>query len=51
MEKRQEYDGDEIITCPRCGGNDLDCEEAPDKAKCLTCGLAFQVKTVLMWNE
>ena len=26
MEKRKEYAEGEIITCPRCGGDDLDCE-------------------------
>lgn len=51
MEKRKEYDEGDIIVCPRCDSDDLDCEQAPDKAKCLTCGLEFQIKTVLIWNE
>jgi len=51
MEKRKEYAEGEIITCPRCGGDDLDCEEAPDQAKCLTCGLEFTIRQVAVWEE
>ena len=51
MEKRKEYADGEIITCPRCGGDDLDCEEAPDRAKCLTCGLEFTIRQVAVWEE
>jgi hypothetical protein len=51
MEKRKEYTEGEIITCPRCGGDNLDCEEAPDKGKCLTCGLEFTVRQVAVWEE
>ena len=51
MEKRREYAEGEIITCPRCGGDDLDCEEAPDQGKCLTCGLEFTVRQVAVWEE
>jgi len=51
MEKRREYAEGEIIDCPRCGGDDLDCEEAPDKAKCLTCGLEFTIRQVAVWEE
>jgi len=51
MEKRKEYSEGEIITCPRCGGDNLDCEEAPDRAKCLTCGLEFTIRQVAVWEE
>jgi len=51
MEKRKEYAEGEIITCPRCSGDGLDCEEAPDKAKCLTCGLEFAIRQVAVWDE
>ena len=51
VEKRREYAEGEIIDCPRCGGDDLDCEEAPDKAKCLTCGLEFTIRQVAVWEE
>ncbi len=51
MEKRKEYTEGEIIDCPRCGGDDLDCEEAPDKAKCLSCGLEFTIRQVAVWEE
>jgi len=50
VEKRKEYAEGEIITCPRCGGDDLDCE-APDKALCLICGLEFTIRQVAVWEE
>jgi ribosomal protein L37E len=50
MEKRKEYAKDEPITCPRCGSDDLECE-APDKGRCLTCGLEFVIRQVAVWNE
>jgi hypothetical protein len=51
VEKRREYAEGEIINCPRCDGDDLDCEEAPDRAKCLTCGLEFTIRQVAIWEE
>ena len=51
VEKRKEYAEGEIITCPKCGGDDIDCDEAPDKGKCLTCGLEFTVRQVAVWEE
>jgi len=51
MEKRKEYAEGEIITCPRCSGDGLDCEEVPDKAKCLTCGLEFAIRQVAVCEE
>ena len=51
MEKRKEYAEGEIITCPRCDGVDLDYEDAPDPAKCNTCGLKFTLRQVAIWEE
>ena len=51
MEKRKEYDEGDTIVCPKCDGDDLDYGEAPGGGKCQSCGLEFQVKTVLIWNE
>jgi len=51
MEKRKEYEEDDIISCPRCGSDDLDYEQAPTTGKCNTCGLHFTIKKVLVWKE
>jgi hypothetical protein len=51
MEKRKEYAEGEIITCPKCGGDDLDCEESPDEGECHTCGLKFTIRQVAVWEE
>ena len=51
MEKRKEYAEGEVISCPKCGGDDLDYEEAPDQAKCNTCGLEFSIRQVAVWEE
>ena len=51
IEKRKEYADGEIITCPRCGSDDLDCEDAPDQGKCLACGLEFAIRQVAVWEE
>ena len=51
IEQRKEYAEGEIITCPKCGGEDLDYEDAPERAKCLTCGLEFTVRDVAVWEE
>ena len=51
VEKRREYDVGEIITCPKCGGDDIDCDEAPEKGECLSCGTEFALKTVAVWEE
>lgn len=51
MEKRKEYADGEIITCPKCDGTDLDYDEAPDHAKCNSCGQEFTIKTVVIWEE
>ena len=51
MEKRKEYAEGETISCPKCGSDDLDCEEAPDCGKCNSCKLEFSLRTVLVWEE
>ncbi len=51
MEKRKEYDEGDTIVCPKCDSDDVDYSEAPGGGKCQSCGLEFQVKTVLIWNE
>jgi transcription elongation factor Elf1 len=52
MEKRKEYADGEIITCPRCGGDDLDLDTADrGEAQCLTCGLEFAIRQVAVWEE
>ena len=49
--KRKEYDEGDTIVCPKCDSDDVDYSEAPGWGKCQSCGLEFQVKTVLIWNE
>ncbi|MBN1692220.1 MAG: hypothetical protein JW845_01525 [Dehalococcoidales bacterium] len=51
VEKRKEYAEGEIVTCPKCGGDDIECEEAPYRNKCLTCGLEFAIRVVAVWEE
>jgi transcription elongation factor Elf1 len=50
-EMRKEYKEDDIKTCPRCGSDDVDYDEAPGHAKCQSCGLEFEIRTVVIWNE
>ena len=51
MEKRKEYAEGDIMTCPKCGSDDVDYEEAPSRARCQSCGLEFEIRTVAIWNE
>ena len=51
MEKRKEYAEGETIDCPKCGSDDLDCDEAPDHARCNSCGLEFSIRQVVIWEE
>ncbi len=51
MEKRHEYATGEIITCPKCGRDDLDTDDCPESGKCLSCGLEFTTRTVAIWEE
>jgi len=51
VENRHEYADGEIISCPKCGSDDLDCEEAPDRGKCNSCGLEFTIRQVAVWEE
>ena len=50
MEKRKEYAEGEIISCPKCGSDDLDYEDAPDRAKCNSCELKFSIRQVVVWE-
>jgi hypothetical protein len=50
-EHRKEYDQGEIVNCPKCDGVNLDCDEAPDRAKCQDCGIEFRLVTVAVWEE
>ena len=50
-EHRKEYWDGDIIFCPRCKSDDLDCDETPGAAKCNSCGLKVETKTVLIWYE
>ena len=49
-ERRTEYREGDVIDCPVCGG-DIDCEEMPEKGKCLKCGLEVESRRVLVWRE
>jgi hypothetical protein len=51
VEKRKEYTEGERVTCPTCNSDDMDYEQAPNYAKCNSCGTEFEVRTVLVWNE
>lgn len=51
MEKRKELEEGDIICCPHCGSDDLDCDEAPSHAKCNKCGQEMRTKTVLIWES
>jgi len=51
MEKRKEYTEGDIITCPKCDSEDVDYSEAPNWGKCQSCGIEFEIKTVVIWNE
>lgn len=50
-EKRKEYGVLEIITCPKCGSDEIDYDDAPEKAKCNSCETEFTLKTVAVWEE
>ena len=49
-EKRKEYQWGDVIVCPVCGG-DIDCDDVPEKGKCLKCGLDVEARKVLIWKE
>lgn len=51
MEKRKELEEGEPISCPRCGSDDIDCDEMPTKGKCNSCGQEMSTVTVLIWDE
>jgi transcription elongation factor Elf1 len=49
-EKRKEFKAGEEC-CPKCGSEDVDYDDAPSHAKCQSCGLEFEIRTVAIWNE
>jgi ribosomal protein S27E len=51
MEKRKEYAEGDIMTCPKCDSDDVDYDKAPSRARCQSCGLEFEIRTVAIWNE
>ena len=51
MEHRKEYAEGEAIFCPKCSSADVDYDDAPTHGKCNKCGLEFEVRTVLVWEE
>ena len=51
VEKRKEYAEGDIMTCPRCDSDDVDYDEAPNRARCQSCGLEFEIRTVTIWSE
>jgi len=51
VEQRKEYAEGEIISCPKCDSDDLDYEDAPNRAKCNSCGLKFSIRQVVVWEE
>ena len=51
MEKRREYDMDDIIGCPKCDSVDLDNDGTGQGTKCNDCGCIFSVKIVAIWEE
>ena len=50
-EHRKELDEGDIILCPHCGSDDLDCDDMPSAGKCSSCGQELATKTVLIWYE
>ena len=50
-EKRHEYEDSEIVTCPKCGGGDIDWNIALDYGECRSCGLKFKMKQLAVWEE
>ncbi|NQT31211.1 MAG: hypothetical protein HQ588_02660 [Deltaproteobacteria bacterium] len=50
-EHRKEYGEGDIILCPHCGSDDIDCDNMPSAGKCNSCGLEMKTKTVLIWME
>ena len=51
MEKRREYDLDEIVGCPKCDSIDLDDDGTAQGTKCNDCGCVFSVRHVAIWEE
>jgi len=50
-ERRKELDEGDVIFCPNCGSDDIDCDDMPSAGKCNSCGQELATKTVLIWME
>jgi len=50
-EHRKELDEGDIILCPHCGSDDIDCDNMPSDGKCNSCGQELATKTVLIWLD
>lgn len=51
MERRKEYEKDEIIACPKCGSEAVYYDQAPEIVKCESCGLEFEIRQVAVWQD
>jgi len=50
-ERRKELEEGDIVCCPVCGSDDIDCDDMPSAGKCNSCGQELATKTVLIWME
>ena len=50
-EHRKELEERDIILCPKCGSDDINCDDMPSAGKCNSCGQELATKTVLIWYE
>ena len=48
---RKELEEGDIVSCPACGSDDIDCDDMPSAGKCNSCGQKLATKTVLIWYE
>jgi|GEM_PF-1589046 len=48
---RKELEEGDIVSCPKCGSDDIDCDDMPSHARCNSCGQEMKTKTVLIWYE
>jgi len=50
VEHYKTYGERDLIPCPACGSEDLNCEESPEHAKCNACGQEMDTGIVLVWK-
>jgi len=50
-EHRKEIEEGDIISCPTCESDDIDCDDMPSHARCNSCGQELATRTVLIWYE